>query len=207
MTLSEELEIIDKVRLGDADAFEALVLDNQKKVYNLALKMTGNDNDALDIAQEAFIKAYTGLKSFRAESRFSVWLYRLVYNLCIDYSRKKQRTEVSSLTYINADGEYADLEIPDLRYTPESAAEKRELREAVTRGIDELPPNHREILVMREITGMSYEDIAGTLNISEGTVKSRLSRARQSLAARLEQYGTFYGSRRHKGMGEVEEHG
>jgi RNA polymerase sigma-70 factor (ECF subfamily) len=207
MTAAEELEIIDRVRRGETDAFEALVLDNQKKVYNLALKMTGNDNDALDISQEAFIKAYTGLKNFRGDSRFSVWMYRLVYNLCIDFGRKKQRSEVSSLTYINDDGEYADLEVPDLRHAPESEAEKRELREAVSKGIDALPPKHKEILVMREITGMSYEDIALTLNISEGTVKSRLSRARLSLASLLNDYGTFYGNGRHIDSKEVKERG
>jgi RNA polymerase sigma factor (sigma-70 family) len=207
MTVSEELEIIERVRAGDADAFEALVLDNQKKVFNLALKMTGNENDALDISQEAFIKAYTGLKNFRAESRFSVWLYRLVYNLCIDYSRRRTRAQVTSLTYLDEDGEYQDLEIADLRYEPESETEKRELREAVSRGIEDLPDRHREILVMREVTGMSYEDIAGTLNISEGTVKSRLSRARANLAALLIEYGTFYGNGRHKDSKEVEERG
>ena len=207
MTVSEELDIIDKVLKGDTDAFEALVLDNQKKVYNLALKMTGNENDALDIAQEAFLRAYTGLKGFRGDSRFSVWLYRLVYNLCVDFTRKKQRTPVTPLTYTDDDGELADIEVPDTRYEPESVAEKRELREAVTRGIDALPPRHKEILVMREVTGLSYEDIASALQISEGTVKSRLSRARQNLAGLLAQYGTFFTESRHKGMEEVKERG
>ena len=207
MTVSEELIIIDNVLSGDTDAFEALVLDNQKKVYNLALKMTGNENDALDIAQEAFLRAYTGLKSFRRDSRFSVWLYRLVYNLCVDFTRKRQRTPVSPLTYVDDDGELTDIEVPDMRYAPESLAEKSELREAVSRGIDALPPKHKEILVMREVTGLSYEDIASTLQISEGTVKSRLSRARQNLAASLAQYGTFFSESRHTGMEEVKERG
>jgi RNA polymerase sigma-70 factor (ECF subfamily) len=169
--------------------------------------MTGNENDALDIAQEAFLRAYTGLKSFRGDSRFSVWLYRLVYNLCVDFTRKKQRTPVSPLTYIDDDGEPMDIEIPDTRYAPENVAEKRELREAVSRGIDALPPRHKEILVMREVTGLSYEDIASALDISEGTVKSRLSRARQNLAALLSQYGTFFSESRHRGMEEVKERG
>ena len=207
MTVSEELSIIQNVLRGDTDAFEALVLENQKKVYNLALKMTGNENDALDIAQEAFLRAYTGLKSFRGDSRFSVWMYRLVYNLCVDFTRKKQRTPASPLTYIDDDGELTDIEVPDTRYAPENVAEKRELREAVTRGIDALPPKHKEILVMREVTGLSYEDIAATLQISEGTVKSRLSRARQNLAALLAQYGTFFTASRHNGMEEVKERG
>lgn len=207
MTLSEELEIIEKVRRGDANAFEALVLDNQKKVYNLALKLTGNQNDALDISQEAFLKAYTGLISFRGESRFSVWLYRLVYNLCIDDMRKKQRTQASSLTYIEDESERSELEIPDMRYEPAGEAEKRELRLAVSAGINALPLKHREILVMREITGMSYEDISRALSINEGTVKSRLSRARQRLMLILMRNGTFLCDNRHKERREVEEHG
>lgn len=207
MTLLEELAIIERVRGGETDAFETLVLDNQKKVYNLALKMTGNENDALDISQEAFIKAYTGLKNFRAESRFSVWLYRLTYNLSIDFIRKNQRTQVTSLTYIDDNGDYADFEIPDMNYEPSSEIEKRELKESISKGIDELPDKHREILVMREVTGMSYEDIATTLGLSEGTVKSRLSRARAGLAQILNKYGTFSQSNRHKSGKEVDPRG
>lgn len=207
MTAAEELEVIEKVRGGDTDAFEALVTDNQKKVYNLALQMLGSENDALDISQEAFIKAYTSLQGFRGECRFSVWLYRLTYNICIDYLRKKQRTPVSSLTYLDDDGEYADLEIPDMRYEPGCEAEKRELREALEKGIEELLPKHREIIIMREMTGMSYEEIARTLGINEGTVKSRLSRARQSLVLLLNSYGTFTKNSRHNGSKEVEKHG
>ena len=198
MTASEELAVIESVRGGETDAFEALVLENQKKVYNLALKMTGNENDALDISQEAFIKAFLGLKNFRGESRFSVWLYRLTYNLSIDFIRKKQRNQVSSLTYIDDSGDFTDYEIPDISYEPESEIEKKERREAISKGIGELPEKHREILIMREITGMSYEAIANTLALSEGTVKSRLSRARQGLAVILNKYGTFSHSNRHK---------
>ena len=204
MTALEEKAVIVKVCSGDADAFEALVLDNQKKVYNLALKMTGNAEDALDISQEAFIKVYTGLKNFRAESRFSVWLYRLTYNLCIDFLRKKKRKPELPLALIDDQGDYLDLEIPDTRYEPSNEAEKHELREAVAKGIDALPDKHREILIMREMTGMSYEEIARTLGINEGTVKSRLSRARQSLVVVLDGYGTFSRASRQKTDKEVD---
>lgn len=207
MTAVEELAVIERVRSGETDAFEALVLENQKKVYNLALKMTGNENDALDISQEAFIKAFAGLKNFRGDSRFSVWLYRLTYNLSIDFIRKNQRTQVSSLTYIDDSGEYADYEIPDISCEPESEIEKKELREAIAKGIGELPDKHREILIMREITGMSYEDIAKTLGLSEGTVKSRLSRARHGLVVILNKYGTFSQGNRLKSGKEVNPRG
>lgn len=203
MTAAEEQAIISKVRHGDRDAFEALVLDNQAKVYSLARRMTGNDSDALDVAQEAFLKAYTSLDGFRGDSRFSVWLYRLVYNLCVDFSRKKKRADITPLTVLNEEGEAEELELPDLRYGPESALERKELRETLSKSIDALPPKHRDIILMREITGMCYEDIATALGVSEGTVKSRLSRARLSLAQLLSQYGTFYNSTRHKGREEV----
>ncbi|NLT12937.1 MAG: sigma-70 family RNA polymerase sigma factor [Clostridiales bacterium] len=207
MTALEELAVIERVRNGESDAFEALVLENQKKVYNLAFKMTGNENDALDISQEAFIKAFTGLKNFRGESRFSVWLYRLTYNLSIDLIRKNQRNQFTSLTYIDDSGDYSDYEIPDLSGEPENEIERKELREAISKGIDELPEKHREILIMREITGMSYDDIAKTLGLSEGTVKSRLSRARQGLVFILNKYGTFSESNRHKSGKEVDPRG
>ncbi len=207
MTAMEEKAIIEKVRSGYADAFEALVLDNQKKVYNLALKMTKNEDDALDISQEAFIKAYTGLENFRAESRFSVWLYRLTYNLCIDFLRKKKRKPVLPLTFTDDDGDTVELEIPDTRYEPASEAEKHELREAVSSGIDALPEKHRQILIMREMTGMSYEEISKVLEINEGTVKSRLSRARQSLVVILNGNGTFSYAGRQKTGKEVDPRG
>lgn len=207
MTSAEELLVIERINGGDTNAFEELVLDNQKKVYNLALKMTGNENDALDISQEAFLKAYTSLKNFRADSRFSVWMYRLTYNLCIDFIRKKQRTPSSSLTYMDDEGEAIELEVPDLRYSPENETERRELREEIASGINKLPVKHSQILVMREITGMSYYDIADTLEISEGTVKSRLSRARQGLVNILNKNGTFSTDNRLKSSKEVEPRG
>ena len=191
MDFSEEFLIIEEVLQGDINAFERLVIANQKKVYNLALKMTGSVNDALDLSQEAFLKAYTGLTNFRADSRFSVWLYRLTHNLCIDFLRKKKRKTELSLTYEDDAGEYAELEIPDTRYTPEREVERREIMDAVSGGLEKLSDWHREILILREITGMSYTEIAILLGINEGTVKSRIARARRRLAEILIENGTF----------------
>ncbi len=191
MTKDEELRLIGRVLDGDQSAFEPLVLDNQKSVYNLALRMTGNEEDALDISQEVFIKAYSGLASFRGESRLGFWLYRLTYNMCIDLSRKKKRENVSSITYLDESGEETDLEIPDLRQLPENEAERSELRQAVRDAIDRLSPEHRNMLLLREISGMSYTEIAQALDLNEGTVKSRLARARIKLAEILVKNGTF----------------
>ena len=205
MTAAEELIVIQRVLDGDRNAFEDLVLANQRNVYNLALKMTSNEDDALDISQEAFLKAYRQLDGFRGESRFSVWMYRLTYNLCIDFLRKKSKAMMTSLTYQDDDGEVRDLEIPDMRSFPEDLILRRETRKIIAGSIGALGQSHREILVMREITGMSYGEIAETLNLSEGTVKSRLARARRSLVNILVEKGTFPESYRLKNRKEVEQ--
>jgi RNA polymerase sigma-70 factor (ECF subfamily) len=142
----------------------------------------GNEQDALDMSQEAFIKAYTNIGSFRGESRFSVWLYRLTTNVCLDFLRSSSRRAHGSLTQICDDEEEArELEIPDERFTPHSMAERRELREAVRRNLEKLPPDYKAILILREIEALSYEELAETLGLQQGTVKSRLFRARKKL--------------------------
>jgi len=190
MTVEVEREIIQRVIGGDKNAFEGLVLENQKNVYNLALKMTRNEDDALDISQEAFIRAYRQLRNFRGDSKFSVWLYRLTYNLCIDFLRRKQKTDAVSLGFEDESGDVATLEIPDLRDLPEDTAIRSEMRKNITESINDLPLRHREAIVMREIAGMSYEEMAKTLKINIGTVKSRLARSRLKLIEILKEKGT-----------------
>ena len=210
MTAGEEAGIIRRVLDGDHNAFEALVLDNQDNVYNLALKMTYSEEDALDISQEAFLRAYRQLAGFRGESRFSVWLYRLTYNLCIDFLRKRKLTAAVSITYGDDADDNCDIEIPDLRELPEDSVLRKEMKESIAESINELSPQHREIIVLREINGMSYTDLARTLDVSEGTVKSRLARARASLAGILLGKGTFPDNVRHNGIvnrEEAERHG
>ena len=191
MTITEEQQVIRRVLGGQKDAFEELVLANEKNVYNLSLRMLGSEEDALDVSQEAFLKAYMRLGGFRGESRFSVWLYRLTYNLCVDLIRKKPNASIISLTYKTGDEAGRDIEIPDEGETPESAVLAKEKREAIAEGIQLLGRMHKEILLMREISEMSYEEIGAALGINEGTVKSRLARARKALADRLAAKGTF----------------
>ena len=198
LNYAEELALIEKVRAGDPDAFEPLVIEHQKKVYNLALKLLRDPDDAADAAQDAFIKAYTGLDSFRSDSRFSVWLYRITYNICLDQMRRKKRANEVPLTYEDEDGNEAELPIPDESASPDREYEQAELRELINKGLDSLSPEHRQILIMREISDMSYTDIAEALSIEEGTVKSRISRARRSLAEFLYAHGTSGGLSRHK---------
>ena len=191
MTREEEDILIAKIRNGESAAFEKLVLENQTKVYNLALRMVGNQEDAYDMSQEAFIKAYNSIAFFRGESRFHVWLYRLTTNVCLDFLRSQGRKHHDSLTYMNEEDDDKELEIPDNRFSPETLAEKKELREVVNRGLLSLPKDYRAILLLREVDGLSYEEIAHTLSLEEGTVKSRIFRARKRLCAILSADGNF----------------
>jgi len=191
MTREEEDILIAQVQEGDNASFELLVIENQTKVYNLALRMVGNAEDAYDMSQEAFIKAYNSLAFFRGESRFSVWLYRLTTNVCLDFLRSQGRKQHGSLTYMNNEDDDKELEIPDDRFSPETLAEKKELREAVNHGLMSLPKEYRAILLLREIDGLSYEEIAEALSLEEGTVKSRIFRARKRLCAILTSDGNF----------------
>jgi RNA polymerase sigma factor (sigma-70 family) len=184
MNKPQEDEIIRRVRAGDTDAFGLLVDEYQKNVYNLALRMTGSPEDAQDMSQEAFIKAYNSLSSFRGESKFSVWLYRIVSNVCLDFLRSRSKNQAMSLNVELDDGE-TELDIPDLRCLPEDELERALTRQAVRDGLEALPPDQRQILLLREIEGFSYEEICRILALEEGTVKSRIFRARKNLCARL----------------------
>ncbi len=185
MTREQEAAVISAVLDGDVDAYEALVKEYEKNVYNLALRMTGNSEDAADMSQEAFIKAYNSLGAFRGESKFSVWLYRIVSNVCLDFLRSKNRKPTVSLSTENDDGEEVELDIADESQSPEYLLDRSLTRDAVRRGLSSLPPEHREILLLREIQGLSYEEIADVLGIEEGTVKSRIFRARKKLCTFL----------------------
>lgn len=181
MTREEELRTVESVLGGDVNAFETLVLSYEKNVYNLALRMVKNPEDASDMAQEAFIRAYNSLASFRCESKFSVWLYRIVSNVCLDFLRSRSRHPTVSLSVENDEGEETELDIPDESQSPEALLERRLTRDSVRRGLDALSEEYRQILLLREIQGLSYDEIAETLSMELGTVKSRIFRARKKL--------------------------
>ena len=184
MTEINEKEIIERVLGGDTEAFSELVTRYEKTVYNLAQRMVGDRSDAADMAQEAFVKAWTNLPSYRGESKFSAWLYRITTNVCLDFLRHKSRRPQVSLS-TSDDDEERQLDIPDPKSMPEELLMKKLGMEAVHRGLERLPPKHRQILVMRELGGLSYSEIAAQLSLEEGTVKSRIFRARKNLCAFL----------------------
>lgn len=199
MTEVSEKKIIEKVLGGDANTFEELVLKYEKTVYNLALRMVGDRDDAFDMTQEAFIKAYGSLSSFRGDSKFSVWIYRITTNVCLDFLRSKSRKQQVSLT-VSDDDEDAQLDIPDPSSAPEQQLMQKMSMQSVEEGLKTLPDKQRQILVMRELGGMSYAEIGAALSLEEGTVKSRIFRARKRLCTFLLDSGNIPDSLASKGM-------
>lgn len=187
-----ETELVARARDGDSDAFARLVEDNQNRVYSLALRMVKNPDDAADLAQEAFLAAWRGLDHFQGSSAFSTWLYRLTSNACIDFLRReKRRRNAGTVLYLDADEENGTLDLPDGESDPHRLLEQQEVREQISAGMDALSEEHRKVLALREISGLSYAEIGDLLGLEEGTVKSRISRARLTLRKNLLETGNF----------------
>lgn len=184
-----ELDLVSRAQNGDHEAFEQLVVNYEKRVYNLALRMSRNPEDALDLAQEIFIRVYKSLPFFKRQSAFSTWLYSVASNACIDFTRREKRKNRIATLSIDDEKNDTVYEIPDLRYQPENELEKNAMREELVHALDALSPEHREILVLREINGLSYDEISEALDIECGTVKSRICRAREKLCRLLAKSG------------------
>ena len=179
-----EEQCVAQARGGDASAFEELVRTYEAPVYRLALRMCGGRaEDAQEVAQEAFLAAWRGLPRFRGQCRFSSWLYKLTANAAVDHLRREKRRP-AAVPLENA-GEPADP------HTPQEELERRELHRAVQQALDRLTPEHREVLVLREIQQLSYDEIADTLSLDLGTVKSRINRGRRQLRDFLIKQGNF----------------
>ena len=176
---------------GDLPSFERLVSRYQNKIMGYSARMLSDHDEAEDVAQEVFIKAYRSLESFRGESSFSTWLYRIATNLCIDRLRKKKRSPQQAYSLdepIDKDEDKGGREVPDYSAEPTRAVEREELRLRVREMVAEMPEKLRAVLVMCDMQGMAYEDIAKVLDVPIGTVKSRLFHARADLGRRLRPY-------------------
>lgn len=193
MTREEERRLIQKARGNDMNAFEQIVREHEKLLYNLALRHLRSPEDAADAVQETFLKAYTGLASFRGESRLSVWLCRIVGNVCTDMLRK--RRDIISLNQpAPGEEEEREKEVPDDRFDPAAMLERKDLGERVRAAVEQLPADFRMPLLLREYADLSYEEISRVLSLDMGTVKTRIFRARKKLCGLLAKDGNFSGS-------------
>jgi RNA polymerase sigma-70 factor (ECF subfamily) len=183
-------DLIRRVREGDVAAFEQLFAAYQKRVYNLIYRMVGNEQDAVDLTQETFVRVYNARNRIESDGAFLAWLRTVATNLCRDHFRKVGRTiKADSLDQpIIVDGDEVQREIEDWTDNPERKLEKQELQSAVQRALGSLSAEHREVVVLHHIEGMDVKDIARQVGIPDGTVKSRLARAREELKRKLGHY-------------------
>lgn len=192
MPRNEEPALVKLAKQGNQDAFASLMTSYEKPIYNLCLRMCRNTEDAEELTQTAFLKAWGALPRFQEDSTFFTWLYRLAKNTCIDFLRQEGRRNNTLHTVSLEQEDQSSAVIPDLRYLPEEEALKRDLRQSLLRALDELSPEHRSILIQRELDGLSYQEIADLLELELGTVKSRIARARLSLRQILLRDGNFF---------------
>lgn len=191
---SEDKSIIDRCKKGDLEAFDALVKRYEKQVYNFAYRMTGNYDDANDVASDAFIKVFQGIKTFRGDANFSTWLFRIVTNVFLD-KRKRLRPQgnVPLDEYIQLEENSVARQIEDPSPAPENIIEENERHEYLQQAIYELPDYQRLMVLLFHNQGQSYEEIADILELPIGTVKSRLNRARIALREKLKQNMELFG--------------
>ncbi len=181
----DEMELMRRSKKGDTEAFSQLVQLYQTKVVNIAYGMLSDREDAYDAAQEAFLKIYRSLDTFRGNSSVSTWIYRITANVCTDMLRKRQRSVQIIPIDEEPDEDKPRMELRDESPTPEEHAELSERQAALRQALSELGYEYRQIITLYDMEGLSYEEIAAALGCPTGTVKSRLSRARAALKKNL----------------------
>lgn len=181
----DEKELLEKAKDGDIDSFEILIQGVKTKAYQIAVSYLKDEEDAKDALQDSLLKIYRNLPRFNGDSQFHTWVYRVVVNTCLDMIKKNKRIREKNIPLVSytEEGEFFDVssEIRDDAYHPEQKALQKENREIILVCLKQLSDPLREVIIMRDIQGFSYGEIAEILAISEGTVKSRLSRARQAM--------------------------
>ena len=181
--------LVTAAKAGDKEAFSRLVEAYQDRIYGYLSRMLSDPDEAEDVAQEVFVRAYRSLGKFRGASSFHTWLYRIASNLAIDVARRRKRQD-NSVYSLDASVEVGedeyDRDIPDDSGAPDQLTEQREVREIVRQVVDELPEKLRDVVILYELQGESYEDIASILDVPLGTVKSRLFNARGQLKKKLQ---------------------
>lgn len=203
----DEKELIRRCRRGDEAAFEALIRAHEKRVYTLCRRMCRNEDDALEAAQDTFLAVWRGIGEFRADAAFSTWLYRLATNACLDLLRREKKRGGD----VSLDSGETPFDPADGAAQPEEAVLRADTRRMVREALYALPDGYREILLLRETEQLSYLEIAEITGLELGTVKSRISRARQALRNHLAASGNFFelasSNQTKTGRKEAETHG
>ncbi len=188
---ADDLALVQRVRTGEKDAFRALVVRYQRKVYAVALGIVKDPDLAWDVAQEAFVRVHRSLADFKGDSAFSTWLFRIATHLAIDAVRKERtsrKDDVDDVSEADLEGGGEGILATRLGTDPRQNALRRELAQKLQEALATLPEKHRTILVLREVEGLSYEELAERLEIHKGTVMSRLFHARKKMQAALREY-------------------
>ncbi|GAB1475268.1 sigma-70 family RNA polymerase sigma factor [Bacillota bacterium] len=188
-----EQALIEKARSGDEASFELLINSCKTKTYNTALRYLRNEEDAMDAFQESLIKVFRHLDKFKGDCKFDTWVYRIVVNTCNDLLRKNKNQKTNVSLYYEGENGEAEIEIPDNSPTPSEQYDSKLRASCLLDCLEEISAEHKEIIILRDIQGFSYEEISEIQRCSMGTVKSRINRARQRLKEKvLEQYDEFF---------------
>jgi|WetSurSiteA1Bulk_404760.scaffolds.fasta_scaffold03858_3 RNA polymerase sigma-70 factor, ECF subfamily len=182
---SDDLSLISRFKAGDISAFEEILLRHQDKIYNLCRRMLGNSHDAEDATQDVFLKAYQNINKFKPEASLYTWLFRIAVNTCIDYKREPF---FESLFKTSKEGDVFVVDSPAGSPSPDRLYESKQISDAIQLTLSRLSAKLRAVIVLKEIEGLSYEEIAEVLDVSIGTVKSRISRARDDLKEVLKKF-------------------
>ena len=179
-------QLVEWSRGGDMEAFEELVARHRDKIFARAILMVRNEEEALDLSQEAWVKAWQRLVQFQGESSFATWITRIVINLCLDHLRRQKRVRAESVEALEEESGGVERQMPVELVNPTEGLEKEEMRQRIDEAMEKLTDAHRTVLMLHEFEGLEYKEIAKRVGISIGTVMSRLFYARRRLAALLQ---------------------
>lgn len=186
-SLSDE-QLVRRAQRGDMAAFEELVARHRDKVYARAFSMLRSEDEALDVSQEAWVKAWQRLRQFQGESSFVTWMTRIVINLCLDHLRKHKRQRAESIEQLAEESGGVERQMPIVAVNPTEGLERREVRARIERALSQLSYEHRTVLILHEFEQLEYKEIAKRMQCSIGTVMSRLFYARRRMANLLAAY-------------------
>src|SRR2546427_13097618 len=185
---AEDQKLVRAAQKGDMAAFEELVARHRDKIYARALSMMRNEQEAIDLSQEAWVKAWQRLKQFQGEASFGTWMTRIVINLCLDQLRKQKRQRAESIEEIDEESGGVERQMPVVTVNPTAGLERQELRQRIDKALAQLSVEHRTVLVLHEFEELEYKEIAKRMQCSIGTVMSRLFYARRKMANLLAGY-------------------